>query len=78
MGAYYIVANLDKKQYIDGNTLDINNTISFTLEPPISSLLVWLVAEWPDSPRPKYRGAWAGDRIIGAGERAGIDPVPVR
>ena len=45
MGEYYDVANLDKKQYIDGNTLDINNTISFTLEPPISSLLVWLIAE---------------------------------
>jgi hypothetical protein len=66
MGESYIVANLDKKQYIDGNTLDTNNTITWTLEPPISSLLVWLVAECAYFPRPQYRGAWAGDRIVGA------------
>jgi hypothetical protein len=68
MGESYLVANLDKKQYINGNTLDINNTITWSLEPPISSLLVWLVAECSYSPRPEYRGAWAGDRIVGAGD----------
>jgi hypothetical protein len=68
MGESYIIANLDKKQYIDGNTLDVNNTITWTLDPPISTLLVWLVAECAYAPRPRYRGAWAGDRIVGAGD----------
>lgn len=68
MGEYSIVANLDKKQFLCGTALDRSSKLHGVMEPPISRLLVWLLAVGAD-PRPAEGDlSWAGDRIIAAGD----------
>ena len=75
MGEYYAAANLDKKEYIDNNSLNLSDKMTGILNMPFSSLLVWLLMVGQDLYSLKggrfetrYRGSWAKNMIICAGD----------
>lgn len=69
MGEYYRTVNLDKHQYISGTSLGLSVKLSGVLESPLSSLLVWLLAEGKNgASKSRWLGAWARDRIVVAGD----------
>lgn len=69
MGEYYRAVNLNKNEYIDASSLGLSVKLSGILEPPFSSMLIWLLAEGKSkSKKFKCLGAWAGNRIVLAGD----------
>lgn len=70
MGEYFIVANLDKRQHLDPNTLGMSSKLDGVIGGPLADILIWLLADAapPLFGRPGWRGSWAGDRIVVAGD----------
>ena len=69
MGEYYIVANLDKRQYLDSNSLGMSVKLPGVMATPLPRILVWLLADGaPISGGWGMGGNWAGDRIVVAGD----------
>jgi hypothetical protein len=70
MGEYYIVANPDKRQYLNSNSLGgMSVKLSGVMASPLPQILVWLLAESaPISGGWGMGGTWAGDRIVVAGD----------
>jgi hypothetical protein len=70
MGEYYIVANPDKRQYLNSNSLGgMSVKLPGVLASPLPQILVWLLADSaPISGGWGMAGIWAGDRIAVAGD----------
>ena len=70
MGEYYIVANADKRQYLNSNSLGgMSVKLPGVMASPIPQILVWLLTDSaPISGGSGIRGTWAGDRIVVAGD----------
>lgn len=79
MGEYYIVANSDKRQYLNGNSLGMSVTLPGVMASPLSQILIWLLAEGtPISGGIGLRGTWAGDRIVVAGDEGSLTDLVER
>jgi hypothetical protein len=69
MGEYFLIANPDKRQYLDSNSLGMSVKLDGVIGGPLPGILVWLLADGsPVSGGSVMRGSWAGDRIIVAGD----------
>lgn len=69
MGEYYIIANPEKRQYLDANSLGMSVKLAGLIGGPLAEILVWLLADGaPVSGGSTLQGAWSGDRIIVAGD----------
>ena len=69
MGEYYIVANPDKRQYLNSNSLGMSVKLLGVMASPLPRILVWLLADGaPISGGWGMGGTWAGDRIVVAGD----------
>ena len=68
MGEYFRVVNLDRKQYFSGHSLNLSGKFSGLQDRRLSSLLVWVLTKTSHLDRPTFRGAWADDRVIVAGD----------
>jgi hypothetical protein len=70
VGEYYIIANPDKRQYLDSNSLGgMSVKLPGVMASPLPQILVWLLADSaPISGGCGMGGTWAGDRIVVAGD----------
>jgi hypothetical protein len=69
LGEYYIVANPDKRQFLNSNSLGMSVKLPGMMAGPLPQILVWLLAEGaPISGGWGLAGTWAGDRIVVAGD----------
>ncbi len=82
MGAYYVIVNHDKREFISGDSLDWDIKRSRLSQTPISDMLIFLINNGTDfsHPAPKHLGQWAGDRIEAVsdepdGEETGYDEI---
>jgi hypothetical protein len=76
MGECYIVANPDKRQYLNSNSLRMSVKLSGVMASPLPQILVWLLADSaPISGGWGMGGTWAGDRIFVAGDEGSSSGV---
>jgi hypothetical protein len=69
LGEYYIIANPEKRQYLDSNSLGMSVKLTGLIAGPLAEILVWLLADGhPVSGGSTLQGAWSGDRIIVPGD----------
>jgi len=76
MGQYFIIVNLDKKEYLDPHKLDEGAKFWELCANNIGRLLVYLLrksseaggGDVDDPTKLKYCGRWAGDRIVVIGD----------
>jgi hypothetical protein len=69
VGEYYIVANPEKRQYLNSNSLAMSVKLSGLIAGPLPRIVVWLLADGLSvSGGTGMRGSWSGDRIIVAGD----------
>ncbi len=75
MGEYYTIANKDKRQRIDPNSLGMSSKFEGLLGTPLPELLCWLIeCGAPYSGRPDLRGSWVGDSIAVIGDEGPMEP----
>ena len=68
MGEYYIVANPDKRQYLNSNSLRMSVKLLGVMVSPLPRILVWLLA---DGGRFRGGGGWeAPGPVTGSSSRA--------
>jgi hypothetical protein len=76
LGEYYIVANPDKRQYLNSNSLGVSVKLPGVMAGPLPQILVWLLAEGaPITEGLGIAGTWAGDRIVVAGDEGPTSEV---
>jgi len=69
MGEYYIIANSDKRQYLNSNSLGMSVKLLGAMVSPLPQTLVWLLTDGaPISGAWGMGGTWAGDRIVVVGD----------
>jgi hypothetical protein len=68
MADEFRVVNVDRRQFFSGEALNISSNFEAMLEPPLSSLVVWVQTKFGHSDTAQFRGAWANDRVVIAGE----------
>lgn len=69
MGEYFVFANLDKRQFFSGHSLNMSGKFSWAQDEPLSGMLVWVLAITSYLDKLHFQGAWAGDRVIIAGDQ---------
>lgn len=74
MSESFFIADLDRREFLDPSPLGGYN-FGDALGEPISGMLVWLVARTGDPRALPFRGRWAGDRILVAGEEGAARDV---
>jgi hypothetical protein len=68
MGEYYVIADLDRSEYISGHSIGVSGKLDGILGEPVSGMLVWLLAKTAYIDKPPFQGRWSEDRIIVAGD----------
>ena len=73
MGQYFVIANLDKREYIHPHEMDSGAKIWEVAQNPIAGVFAFLLRQSSEvgsrdiQPRSKHAGRWAGDRIVVVG-----------
>ena len=68
MGEYFRIVNLDRRQYFSGHSLNLSGKFSGLQGEPLGSLVVWVLTKTSHLDAPRFRGAWANDRVVIAGD----------
>jgi hypothetical protein len=76
VGVYYVIANLDEREYKTGTSLGVSTKFEDLLGGPLPELLSWLlVSGAPYRDKPVLRGSWASDRVIVAGDEGPSEAI---
>lgn len=68
MADSFRVVNLDRRQFFGGDALDISDTFAGLQGEPLAPLVVWVLTRTTHDDRPRFRGAWAAERVVIAGD----------
>jgi hypothetical protein len=75
MGEYFRVVNTTRRQYFSGHSLGMSGKFAGLQGEPLASLYVWVMTKSAYQDRPRFRGAWADDAVVIAGDEGVNEPI---